>query len=182
MLSKEEWKDIVGYEGIYQVSDHGRVRSLDRVVVGRGNIYRNIKGSIMKLDTSNSGYHRIGLYSLSKRKVFYVHRLVLSTFNPVPNTDNLEVNHINGNPLDNFLGNLEWTTRQENVDHSYEYNLCRYRRYEVDMFTLEGEYIKSFKTSYRAGKETGIEQSNILANCKGARKTAGGYLWRFSKC
>lgn len=181
MLSKEEWKDIVGYEGVYQVSDHGRVRSLNRTVAGKGNGYMSIKGTILKPRTSKK-YFRIDLSSLNKRKSFYVHRLVLSTFNPVPNMDNLEVNHINGNPSDNFIGNLEWTTRQENVNHSYEYNLCRYKRHEVDMFTLEGEYIKSFKTSYRASKETGINRGNIARNCKGTGKSAGGYLWRFSKC
>lgn len=113
-MEQEVWRDVVGYEGIYQVSDKGRVKSLPR---------RMRKKELILTSTSNgTGYMIVNLYKDKKRKSHLVHRLVLSAFNPVEDSNNLEVNHKNFETHDNRLSNLEWCTKQENMDHYFSNN------------------------------------------------------------
>lgn len=127
---KEVWKPIVGYEGLYEVSDMGRVRSLDRKIkiesykggnqhqkrfeVSYKIIFR--KGVILK-DRYQKNYSSVQLCG----KSFKVHRLVASTFIPNP-LNKLEVNHIDNNPGNNNISNLEWVTRSENIQHAVRQN------------------------------------------------------------
>lgn len=105
----EEWKDIVGYEGLYQVSDLGNVRSVSRKVNCGTNSQRTVKGKILKQFVNDSGYKSITLIKNCKRKSFIVHRLVAEAF--VKNDHFFpQVNHINANPTDNRAINLEWCT------------------------------------------------------------------------
>lgn len=119
----EQWLPIVGYEGYYEVSDRGRVRSLDREVVytdGRVYWYR---GKILKCNVNKTnGALMVHLYKGCNRQAHTVHRLVLNAFCPTSN-NSLEVNHKNGNRADNSLNNLEWCTRQENMKHGFETGL-----------------------------------------------------------
>lgn len=110
----EIWKDIKGYEGLYQVSNLGRVKSL----LFRNNITAKKRETplIMKF-TKRSGYYNIVLRNEKGRKSFQIHRLVAQTFIPNPNNKPF-VNHINFNRLDNNINNLEWCTQKENVQHS----------------------------------------------------------------
>ena len=110
----EEWKNIKGYEGLYQVSNFGRVKSL--------NYHRTGKEVLMKpgrfVMKSGNAYYGVKLYKDSKMNVKLVHRLVAEAF--IPNPENKpEVNHIDGNPSNNRVDNLEWVTRSENIKHSY---------------------------------------------------------------
>lgn len=111
----EEWRQIPGYEGLYEVSSYGRVRSLDRYVKGRYGNYRLHKGKILRLELSNSGYYFVELMHKYKRKHFYVHRLVAEAF-----IDNLhsfrDVNHKDEDKTNNIVDNLEW------CDHKYNCN------------------------------------------------------------
>lgn len=110
----EEWKDIVGFEGVYQVSNEGRVRSL----------YGNHKAreKILRLYTNKSNYWRVHLCSFGKDKRFLVSRLVAQAF--IPNPDNLpQVNHIDGNKNNNTIGNLEWITMSNNLKHAFKLGL-----------------------------------------------------------
>lgn len=120
---KENWKDVIGLEGYYQVSDQGNVRSLDRYVVGgsRWGIKKDfIKGQ--NLSTRLAGEYLQVKFNKNKKITKSVHRTVAEAF--IPNPLNLpEVNHINGNRIDNRACNLEWTTRAGNVQHAYSNNL-----------------------------------------------------------
>ena len=117
--NEEVWKDIPGYEKLYQVSSAGRVRSKDRVVKYRGGLERSIKGKVLKQSNAN-GYLRIILSVDGKQHQWLVHRLVALTFLGRPSFKDAQVNHINSQKRDNRADNLEWVTASENIIHSYE--------------------------------------------------------------
>lgn len=119
-MSEEEWKNIEKYEGLYQVSNMGRVRSLDRYKTTRNRyktIQAKIKGQLLKPSINGDGYYQVTLSKNDEHLITRIHRLVAQTF--IPNKDNkTQVNHINGNKLDNRAENLEWCTCKENIRHS----------------------------------------------------------------
>ena len=113
----EIWKDIAGYEGIYQVSSLGRVRSLDRTLLDKNNVEYKVKGKIRKISCTGRGYQDIQLSKEGESKMFLVHRLVAETF--LDNPENLPiVNHIDGNKSNNNIGNLEWVSNSDNINHA----------------------------------------------------------------
>ena len=113
----EIWKDIPGYEGFYQVSDLGNVRSYDMVVNNCGSTKSIRKGKMLS-KTKIKGYERVHLCKDGKTRQYYAHRLVLSTFLPNPDPERLtEVNHKNEDKSDNRLCNLEWCDRKYNNNY-----------------------------------------------------------------
>lgn len=118
-LFMEIWKDIEGYEGYYQVSNLGRVKSLERKVRNTLKSYRIIKERILKPTPKKEGYLDISLNISQKRKHFYVHRLVASHFIGNPEKG-MDVNHKDGNKKNNNVDNLEWLSRAENHAHAYK--------------------------------------------------------------
>lgn len=116
-MEKEVWKDVEGYEGIYQVSNLCRVKSLKRSGPGTG----TSKDTIRKLRISRHGYYRVGLTKHSKTKWYLVHRLIAIAFIPNPKKHPC-INHINSVRIDNSLSNLEWCTYSKNSKHSFDTN------------------------------------------------------------
>lgn len=109
------WKDILGYEGLYQVSDSGEVRSLDRFCTGSR--FRWLKGKTLKQTKTTTGYNKVELCKDGKAVSKRVHRLVATAF--IDNPDDLPcINHIDNNPSNNNVSNLEWCTQRENVIHA----------------------------------------------------------------
>lgn len=172
---EEEWRDIKGYEGLYEVSNMGRVKSL--------NYGRTGKSKILRPNETRLGYLRICLCKYGKHKIYWVHRLVLMTFNPNPDMKSLEVNHIDEDKTNNRLENLEWVTRKENINHGTRNDRVAEKMTNgknsipVVQLSLEGKFIKAYKSAMDAEREGSFHNSNIIACCKGRYKTHGGFRW-----
>jgi hypothetical protein len=158
-----KWKNVVGYEGYYQVSDSGKVRSLTRYDrVGRLKI-----GVIKRTVIQNSGYKIVNLKVDGKQNNHLVHRLVATAF--VSNPENKKfINHIDGNKLNNEVSNLEWCTRSENMKHANEIGLTDIvNRKEVKVTTIDGELLmfkSQFEVSNYFGFTNGWCHQRILRN------------------
>ncbi len=173
---EEVWKDVCGYEGLYVVSNQGRVISLERPKPYRDG-FRTQRKREMRWHLVNGGYAQMALTKNGERRQFLVHRLVAQAF--IPNLlGRPQVNHIDGNKLNNCVENLEWCTAEENMLHSSNAGL-RTDLKPVDMFTTSGEYVRSYSCTKEAERDTGIWNQNISRCCNGKAETAGGYVWRF---
>ena len=166
----EEWRNIIGFEGLYQVSNLGRVKSLkDR--------YNNPREIIMKQNLMKDGYYQIGLWKNSKVKNYFVHRLVAIAF--IPNPDNLPfINHIDEDKTNNCVDNLEWCTASYN--NVYGNRIEKYSK-PILQFDLEGNLVNEFPSIKEAERQTGFKNPNICNCLKGKRKTCGGFIWKYKK-
>ena len=117
MENIEVWKDVVGYEGIYQVSNLGNVKSLSRIILRNGKYPFLSKEKLLKINVNKFGYSYISLENNGEQKYFLIHRLVGIAF-ILNNENKSDINHINGVKTDNIVNNLEWNTRKENIRHS----------------------------------------------------------------
>jgi HNH endonuclease domain protein len=181
-MTMEEWRDIRGYEGLYQVSSFGRVKSLDRkVFVRKRNSYRLFKGKPKYGSFENkNGYHVVSLYRDGKSKRFFVHRLVACTF--LSNPTNLpQVNHKDEIKTNNHVDNLEWCDAKYNTNYGncIEKRIAPQRK-RVSQFTLFGKFIKTYESMAEIERELGYNHSAICFCCKGIMKTAYGYKWRYA--
>lgn len=169
---KEIWKDIPEYEGLYQVSNLGRIKSLERFIYkGHHNTEK-----ILKQTKCKNGYYYVSLCKDKKVKIIQVHRLVAITF--LNNPDNLQIiNHIDGNKENNNINNLEWCSYSHNEKEAYKIGLKKTIR--TNQYDLNNNYIKTFSSRAEASKKTGVAESDIWRVCKGIRKQAGGYIWRY---
>lgn len=141
----ETWKDIEGYEGLYQVSDAGRVRSLDRITTGKRD--RRISGKILHQWENTFGYYMISLCKDGTPKTERVHRLVAKAF-LVPITGKEVINHKDGNPKNNSVENLEWCTQAENIQHAYDTGLHKHHG------GLSKEQVRYIRNSYKPYKHS----------------------------
>jgi len=173
-MIEEIWKDIEGYEGSYQVSNLGRIKSLKR---NTSNVCK--KDKILKQKLEKYGYMRVHI----RNKSYLVHRLVALTF--IPNLKNKRtVNHKDGNKLNNHICNLEWATNSENIKHAYDNNLfkeipgCKNRK-KVYQYDLNNNLIKEWESVTQAEKQTKIK--NISRCCSSGYRTAGSYVWKYKE-
>lgn len=173
----EEWKDVVGYEGLYMVSSMGRIKSL-----GNGNSRNKkwCKERLLKTGKNKDGYLQVCLWKDGVRKTCKVHRLVATAF--IPNPQGLpEVNHISEIKTDNRAKNLEWCSHSYNNTYNDKSKkvgekLCK-PIFGIDKMT---GLIVEYKSAKEASRQTGISQGNIGSCLKGKRKSAGGFQWFYA--
>lgn len=180
-MNEEIWKDIPGYEDLYQASNLGRIRSIPR----KGTKTKNIH--IIKYNTKNSKHYcHCGLCKNGKSKTISVHRIIALTF--MPNPDNLpQVNHIDGNKENNKVSNLEWISNLENIKHSYKIGLRKEQveklrninKRKVNQYDLDGNFIKQWDGIIDIQNELNIANQNIIKVCQHKRNKAGGYKWEY---
>lgn len=190
MEIKEIWKDIQGYENLYQISSLGRVKSL-----GNGGS-NNSKEKIIKQYITPNGYLRVTLSKQGELKKYLVHRLVGQAF--IPNPDNKpEIDHIDTNPQNNIISNLRWVTRIENrnnlitlinyskankgkkLSQEAKEKMSKALSKPIVQYNLDNKLIGIYESVKQASELLNIFSSNISSCCRGKCKSAGGFRWGF---
>ena len=172
MEQKETWKPVMGFEGAYEVSDLGNIRSLN-----------NLGATPMKPTRNNLGYMKIILWKGGTPTYRTIHRLVAEAF--LPNPQKLpQINHKNEDKVDNRVENLEWCTAKYNAN--YGTRSCRIKEALTDkygravlQFTLDGEFVAQYPSLSEAGRAVGCSPSSIRHSCLGHRGPVNGFLWEF---
>lgn len=189
-MVKEEWRDIKEYEGLYQVSSCGRVKSFDIIQNMKNGVDRRKKGRILRLRTDGRGkYILVGLFKNKKPRTHLVHRLVASSF--IGSISGLEVNHKNGIWSDNRVDNLEIVTKKQNEWHKVNilkrvnnsakgrFGILNGRSKKVKQ-SMDGVVIREWDSICEAHRKLGFDPSSIVKCCKGKMKTHKGYQWEYS--
>lgn len=165
----EIWKSIAGYEGLYEVSDKGRVKSL-----------KYGKERILKLGKDTVGYLYANLWKNGHGKNLLVHRLVAEAF--IPNPNNLgTINHKDEVKTNNTVSNLEWMSKKDNLNYgTRNKRIAEANSKQVQMFDKQtGELLTTFPSNNEAERATGVAHQSIGKCCLGKLKSAGGYIWRY---
>jgi hypothetical protein len=175
-MENEIWKDIIGWESIYQVSDLGRVKSLPRIMKHKGKYDRLYPENILKLSKNTQGYMVCTLLTMGVKKTALVHRLVAEAL--IDNPENKPmVNHKDGDKTNNMKSNLEWNTGGENNLHAYKTGLKLTKA--VIQYSKAGDLIKEWDSIREVENTLEINNTHISSTCKGNRKSAGGFIWKY---
>ena len=173
---QEVWKDIKGYEGLYQVSNLGNIKS--------SSSSQNLNPSL-----HSGGYLKIELYKNGKGKYFYVHRIVAEAF--IRNQEaKAQVNHIDGNKKHNSVDNLEWATPSENISHAFKIGLLqspmkgKYGNLnplskKIDQYTVDGIFINTWDSISDVVRHFDCARTSIYRCLRGKTKTSMGYVWKY---
>ena len=175
-MANEEWRTIKGFEK-YEVSNYGRVRSKDRVVIRNDGHKLTLKGKLLKPITDHKGYVNVSIYNSNGIKISHVHRLVAIAFIENPNMLP-QVNHKDGNKKNNNVNNLEWCDNEYNQLHAIAHGLRKTEN--VIQYDKKGNFIKEWDNATSVKKALNIDNGHIGLCCKGIRKTAGGYIWKYA--
>lgn len=176
---EEKFLDIPGYEGRYQISNHGNVRSLNYQNTGKSKLLTPVK-------------HHMGylLVHLGVKKIKMIHTLVAEAFIPNPEQKPF-VNHIDGNKHNNDVSNLEWVTSKENMEHAIKTGLRDPHKNNKPMgdnnptrrpilqYTLDGQFVKRWECISEAARQIGCNPSQINNNAVGRCKSCHGFIWRY---
>lgn len=185
-MTEEVWRPVIGWEGLYDVSNLGRVRSVKRFVRNKNSI-RPVESRILKPSLGKNGYYYL---RNCKGKAKYIHRMVAEAFIPNPNALP-QINHKDENKLNNSVYNLEWCTQSYNL--SYGNRLEKIRRISLEnrnnpkrskkvaQYDLNDVLIATYQSLHEAERITGIKQDRISQVCrnKNHHKTISGYKWKF---
>ena len=189
MEMEEIWKDIKGYEGLYQISNFGRVKRLKREY----NIYNHLtkQNNIRIVDEKilkgaiNKGYNRICLTKNKKETNHFVHRLVIENF-VRELKENETIDHIDCNKLNNNINNLEIVTATENIDRAITNNLYPYKKRNVQPVYLiddDGKILKEYSSMYQASKDLNISSSSHIGRMlDGKQSHVKGYKFKAKTC
>ena len=188
-MENEIWRDIPGYEGYYQASNLGRVRSLDRFIYHKNGHYQKSVGKILICVPNKIGYCQVFLCKNNeKKKHFYVHRLVWTTFyGEIP--DDMEVNHKDENKQNNSLDNLNLLSHKDNNNWGNKPKKMSdaQKKVKILQFDTDNNFIKEWDSAYEIERELGFNQRNIRTCCAGKNsegrniKTAYGFKWKFKE-
>ena len=177
---QEIWKDVPGYEGLYQVSNLGEIKSLPHDVIrNNGRKYR-VNG-LIKAQISNNGYKMVSLHKEGKGRLFMVHILVSLAF--IPNSENKPfIDHINTNRADNRVTNLRWVTRLENERNplTMQKKKNHAKRMSKPILKIKGgNIIAEYESINEAARINKIQATSICHVCMGKRKSYKGFIWRY---
>lgn len=195
----EIWKPVLGYEGLYEVSSLGRVRSVDRCVVNNGNIHK-LTGRIIKQYLNKNKRCRsyltpmISLSKNGKVRVVKVSFLVCTAFHG-KRPKEYQCMHLDGNPTNNNFDNLSWGTKKENynepirrkrlseaakinIQNLWRSGVMNFRLKPCVQYTIHGVFVAEYSSIKEAGTQTNIDAGSISACLRGRLKTAGGYIWK----
>lgn len=183
----ETWKDVEGYEGFYQVSDAGRVRSLDRYVPGKNGAKQLKRGKVLRATKGAAGYLHCTLYRDGDSETKNIHRLVAEAF--IPNGEGHQcINHKDGIKTNNAVDNLEWCTHKQNTRHAWGTGLAhmtdKHRESARKVGKRNGKRVLCsngviYPSSCEAARQLGTTQGNIWLVINGKRKHANGYTFEY---
>lgn len=189
-LPNEIWRDIPGFEGFYQASSTGRIRSIDRTVFverdrtgktrKQASYSYTVPGKVLVPIITWDGYKTVGISVSGVTKIMKVHRLVAFTF--IPNPLNLpEVNHKDENKLNCSISNLEWCTKSYNANFgTRNIRFGKNKSKKIVQLKLDGTLIAEWDSVKSASESLGIERTGISACLKGRYKSSGGYIWKYA--
>ena len=166
------WKYIVGYEGLYEVSTDGQVRSCDRYVNCKDGSIRFYKGKILKHGKNLHGYLIAVLCHKGKETTIQIHKQVALAFLCNPNGKE-QVDHIDTDRANNNVSNLRWVTRKENMNNPLTLQHCSKSIYCIELNQV-------WFSATECSKELGVDRPNITSCCTGRRKSTGGYHFRYA--
>lgn len=175
----EYWRPIVGYEGFYEVSSLGRIRSLDVIIKCGYGKTRLKKGVVRKTSKNNKGYLIVNLSKNGKTKTCSVHKLVAQAFlsNPLNLSD---VNHRDENKLNNSVENLEYCSHKTNLNHgTVKERISNKKSYKISQYSLSGDFISVWDNAKTIEASLGFCADSIKRACRGEYKTSHGYMWRY---
>lgn len=180
---EEKWRAVIGYEGLYEVSNLGNIRSVDKVSRMPCNGERAtkvVKGKLLKPYESGNGYFKIALVKDGKSRKHFVHRIVADAFLQNPGNCSV-VNHIDFNRRNNKVDNLEWCSQRENLLHG-TLRLVEgldYKDLRIGRFDKDGNLVDVWSSLSKIEETLGICKTDVLACCRGRLKSSYGYIWRY---
>ena len=173
MNKQEVWKDVTGYEGLYKISNYGKIKALPK--------YKRLKlKKELKTYFDKDGYKVVYLYKHSKKKAKKIHRLVAEAF--IPNLNNLpQVNHKDEDKQNNKVDNLEWCDAKYNAN----YGNCQSKkgkkiRKKINQYELNGSFIKQWESITEVANYYLTTKQSIISCCKGRSKSSKGYVWKYA--
>lgn len=183
----EIWKPVKGYEGFYEVSNFGKIKSVAVFSHTAGKVVMRKIPMVLKPETTHDGYKRVLLSLFGKKKKYSVHRIVAAAFIPNPNNYPV-VNHKDEDTANNKADNLEWCTAKYNSNYGTLPKRISERckndpriSKEVVQFSIDGDIINTFPSINEASRQTGAPAEVISRCCKRKARTSGGFRWAYAK-